>query len=122
MELFGASRCPPSGTFTPRSLQQNVTLRSSQSRPAWNLGSVRLKMPPSASFTSRKINPTTFVIREDDAFEEHPLIYVKLHPQAPIIIVSDTGCDESSEEHRNGACDTFEISSFSDITNASVFP
>ena len=59
-------------------------------------------MAPTASFTTKKINPTTFVIREDDAFGEHPLIYVKVHPKVPLVIVSDTGCDEPSEEHKDG--------------------
>ncbi|KAK4894193.1 hypothetical protein LTR27_007560 [Elasticomyces elasticus] len=55
----------------------------------------------SSSFTTKRINATTFVIREDDAYEEHPLIYAKLHSKAPVIVLSDTGCDEPSEKHKN---------------------
>ncbi|KAK5734079.1 hypothetical protein LTR17_009206 [Elasticomyces elasticus] len=55
----------------------------------------------SSSFTTKRINATTFVIREDDAFEEHPLIYAKLYPKASVIVLSDTGCDEPSEKHKN---------------------
>lgn len=59
-------------------------------------------MAPSSSFKTTRINYSTYVIREDDAFGEHPLIYVKLSQKVPVIIVSDTGCDEPSEKHRGG--------------------
>ncbi|KAK0281318.1 hypothetical protein LTR91_011635 [Friedmanniomyces endolithicus] len=55
----------------------------------------------STSFSTRRINATTFVIREDDSFAEHPLIYAKLHPKAPVIVLSDTGSDAPSEEHKH---------------------
>ncbi|KAK3726003.1 hypothetical protein LTR37_000151 [Vermiconidia calcicola] len=54
----------------------------------------------STSFTIKKINKSTFVIREDDAYKEHPLIYVKKHPKVPLIVLGDTGCDEASEKHK----------------------
>jgi len=54
----------------------------------------------SSSFTCRRINKTTFLIREHDLYNEHPFIYAKLHPTAPILILSDTGCDEPSSEHK----------------------
>lgn len=57
---------------------------------------------PSTSFTTKRINRTTFVVREDDLWEEHPLIYVKLHPLVPLVILSDTGCDEPSKKHQHG--------------------
>ncbi|WPG99000.1 Hypothetical protein R9X50_00180200 [Acrodontium crateriforme] len=57
--------------------------------------------PPSTSFTTRRINASTFVIQEDDAFGEQPLIYVKVHPKCPVIIVCDTGCDQPNEEHEH---------------------
>lgn len=56
----------------------------------------------SSSFTTWEINRTTFAIREDDAFKEHPIIYAKLHQKAPILVLSDTGTDEASEKHRKG--------------------
>ena len=56
----------------------------------------------STSFTTRKINNTTFVVLEDDLYKEQPLIYVKIHPKVPLIILSDTGCDEPSEKHKGG--------------------
>lgn len=58
-----------------------------------------------SNFTAHKINRTTFAVREDDAYKEHPLIYVKIHQKAPIIVLSDTGTDEVSEAHRNGRFD-----------------
>ena len=56
----------------------------------------------SSNFAAHRINRTTFAVREDDAFREHPLIYVKIHQTAPIIILSDTGVDEVSEKHKHG--------------------
>ncbi|KAK0944852.1 hypothetical protein LTR29_003665 [Friedmanniomyces endolithicus] len=56
---------------------------------------------PTTSFSTKRINATTFVIREDDSFAEHPLIYAKVHPKAPVIVLSDTGSDEPSEEHKH---------------------
>ncbi|KYG41221.1 hypothetical protein M433DRAFT_76285 [Acidomyces richmondensis BFW] len=52
-----------------------------------------------SSFTTRRVNRTTFVIQEDDLFVELPLIYVKLHPHNSVIILSDTGSDAPKEEH-----------------------
>jgi hypothetical protein len=57
---------------------------------------------PSTSFTTKRINKSTFVIREDDAYKEHPLIYAKVHPLVPLIILTDTGCDEPSDKHKKG--------------------
>lgn len=56
----------------------------------------------SSSFTAKRVNRTTFVIREDDFYKEHPYIFAKIHPRLPVIVLSDTGCDEPSEEHKNG--------------------
>lgn len=53
---------------------------------------------PSTSFTARRINATTFLITEDDSYDEHPFIYAKLHPTAPVLILSDTGCDSPREK------------------------
>ncbi|KAF2168443.1 hypothetical protein M409DRAFT_53122 [Zasmidium cellare ATCC 36951] len=54
-----------------------------------------------ASFKTERINKSTFLVVEDDAFREHPFIYVKIHPKAPIIVLSDTGCDEPSAKSKN---------------------
>jgi hypothetical protein len=56
----------------------------------------------STSFTTRRVNRSTFAILEDDDWKEHPLIYVKVHPLVPLIILSDTGCDEPSKKHKKG--------------------
>lgn len=56
---------------------------------------------PSSSFTTTKLNSTTYLIQEHDAYSENPFIYVKLHPKLPIIILSDTGCDEPSSQHKH---------------------
>lgn len=46
---------------------------------------------PSSSFATFKINSTTFLIIEDDKFEEKPFIYVKVYQNH--LVVTDTGCD-----------------------------
>ena len=61
-----------------------------------------LRKDLSTSFTTRRVNATTFLIREDDAYGEHPFIYVKVYAEAGVVVVSDTGCDEPAEKHRNG--------------------
>jgi hypothetical protein len=58
----------------------------------------------STSFTTKQINRSTFAIREADVYKEHPLIFVKVHPAVPLIILSDTGCDEPEEKHKHGMC------------------
>lgn len=57
---------------------------------------------PFSSFSTQKINSTTFVVEEHDAYGESPSIYVKLHPKAPVIIISDTGCDKPHEKYKDG--------------------
>jgi hypothetical protein len=92
-------------TLTPSSFMQNLSeppkrplvfAKCSPSRMELTLSDM------SSSFSSKRINSTTFVVREDDAFGEHPFIYVKVHPKAPILVLSDTGCDEASEKKKNG--------------------
>lgn len=61
--------------------------------------------PYNTSFTTKRINKTTFLIVEDDEFEEHPFIYVKVHPKLPIIILSDTGCAQPKRKiGKDGEC------------------
>lgn len=57
---------------------------------------------PDSSFTTRKLNSSTFVIMEEDAYAEHPLIYVKVHPEVPVLIIGDTGCDKASKRRSHG--------------------
>ncbi|KAF2720901.1 hypothetical protein K431DRAFT_248299 [Polychaeton citri CBS 116435] len=61
----------------------------------------RFQLPNTASFSTKRVNKTTFVVTEDDALDQYPLIYVKIHPKAPVIILSDTGCDEPSERKKS---------------------
>ncbi|KAI6819719.1 hypothetical protein KC340_g13649 [Hortaea werneckii] len=55
----------------------------------------------SSSFTTRRVNKSTFVVQEHDAYGELPLIFVKVHPTIPVVIVSDTGCDEPNKKHKD---------------------
>ncbi|GIZ41916.1 hypothetical protein CKM354_000520100 [Cercospora kikuchii] len=54
-----------------------------------------------SSFSTVKLNSTTFLIQEHDAYGERPFIYVKLPPTAPVLILTDTGCDEPDARHKN---------------------
>jgi hypothetical protein len=58
----------------------------------------------SSSFAAKKLNASTFLITEDDAYGEHPLIYVKVHPTVPVIVIGDTGCDRASKPKKHGKC------------------
>jgi hypothetical protein len=58
----------------------------------------------SSSFTTKKLNPSTFLVIEDDSYGERPFIYVKVHPAVPVIIVGDTGCDRASKPQTHGKC------------------
>ncbi|KAF2103850.1 hypothetical protein NA57DRAFT_70058 [Rhizodiscina lignyota] len=49
--------------------------------------------PPTTSFTTSRINGSTFLIVETDDYGEWPFIYAKQHPTEPILILSDTGCN-----------------------------
>jgi len=49
-------------------------------------------------FTCSRVNSTTFVIHEDDKYEEHPFIYVKIYINPPLVVLSDTGCAGGSEQ------------------------
>jgi glyoxylase-like metal-dependent hydrolase (beta-lactamase superfamily II) len=46
---------------------------------------------PIASFVSRRVNPSTFVVVEDDDYGEQPYIYVKIYKDH--LLITDTGCN-----------------------------
>ncbi|PNS18220.1 hypothetical protein CAC42_7589 [Sphaceloma murrayae] len=54
-----------------------------------------------SSFFATKINASTFAITEDDRFSEHPLLYAKIYPNRPIIVLSDTGLDSPHDRSKN---------------------
>ncbi|MCJ1339512.1 hypothetical protein MMC09_004802 [Bachmanniomyces sp. S44760] len=43
-------------------------------------------------FSDSRVNRSTLLVVENDSFEEHPFIYVKVCDSAGVIVVSDTGC------------------------------
>ncbi|RDW87541.1 hypothetical protein BP5796_03235 [Coleophoma crateriformis] len=49
------------------------------------------------SFISRRLNATTFLILEDDAYGEQPHIYVKVYPTH--LLINDTGCNTPRKKH-----------------------
>ena len=52
----------------------------------------------SSDFLSSRVNSSTFVIHEKDAFDEHPFIYVKLFEDIPLVVISDTGCGGTTKK------------------------
>ena len=58
-----------------------------------------------SSFTAKRLNASTILITEDDIYGEHPFIYVKIHPKAPVLIIGDTGCDKPSKHKTHGMQD-----------------
>jgi hypothetical protein len=59
----------------------------------------------SSSFTAKRLNASTILITEDDIYGEHPFIYVKIHPNTPVLIIGDTGCDKPSKHKTRGMQD-----------------
>jgi hypothetical protein len=51
---------------------------------------------PTTCFFANKLNDTTFVIVEDDKWNENPYIYVKLTPNSLVLI--DTGCGGAAKD------------------------
>ena len=49
-----------------------------------------MEEPVVSSFQCTRVNSTTFVVVENDKYEEHPFIYVKLYGN--LVVLSDTGC------------------------------
>lgn len=50
------------------------------------------------SFKTTRISKTTFLVTEDDKYGEQPFIYAKQHPDSPILILSDTGCNAPNKK------------------------
>jgi glyoxylase-like metal-dependent hydrolase (beta-lactamase superfamily II) len=46
---------------------------------------------PCASFISRRVNNSTFLVIEDDDYGEQPYIYIKIYEQ--YLLLTDTGCN-----------------------------
>lgn len=61
-----------------------------------------LTVMSSTSFTAKRLNTSTILIIEDDAYGEHPYIYVKIHPAVPVLIIGDTGCDKAGKNKKHG--------------------
>ncbi|KAH6669447.1 beta-lactamase-like protein [Halenospora varia] len=54
---------------------------------------------PSTSFTCKRVNPTTFLIAEDDSYGEHPYVYVKIYPE--YLLITDTGCNSPRSKEKS---------------------
>jgi glyoxylase-like metal-dependent hydrolase (beta-lactamase superfamily II) len=46
---------------------------------------------PTTSFVSRRINSSTFLVIEDDSYNEQPQIYIKIYDNH--LLITDTGCN-----------------------------
>ena len=55
-----------------------------------------LATPPTTCFSATKLNGSTFVIVEDDKWDESPYIYAKLFPSSLVLI--DTGCGGAAKD------------------------
>ncbi|KAH6869491.1 beta-lactamase-like protein [Thelonectria olida] len=51
---------------------------------------------PTTCFSASRLNDTTFVIVEDDKWNENPYIYVKLFPTSLVLV--DTGCGGAAKD------------------------
>ncbi|KAF4550605.1 Hypothetical protein D9617_16g013930 [Elsinoe fawcettii] len=54
-----------------------------------------------SSFISTRLNDSTFAITEDDRFGEHPVLYAKLYPGKPVLVLSDTGLNAPNKRSQN---------------------
>jgi glyoxylase-like metal-dependent hydrolase (beta-lactamase superfamily II) len=61
-------------------------------------------------FTCTRLNSTTFVIVEEDKWDENPFIYVKLYDNT--LVVVDTGCGGAT---KNGAPQVTSLRQFIEI-------
>ena len=50
-------------------------------------------------FACEKLNDSTFLIVEDDKYDEHPFIYAKIYLELRLIVLSDTGCGGRTRDH-----------------------
>ena len=48
------------------------------------------------TFACERLNPSTFLIVENDQYGEHPFIYAKIYQVPPLMVISDTGCGGGS--------------------------
>ncbi|MCJ1459586.1 hypothetical protein MMC28_009965 [Mycoblastus sanguinarius] len=66
-------------------------------------------------FQSFRLNTSTFVIVENDKYEEHPFIYIKIYEEPPLLLVTDTGCGggAENEDHSSSLKDFIETSPIS---------
>jgi glyoxylase-like metal-dependent hydrolase (beta-lactamase superfamily II) len=54
---------------------------------------------PTTSFVCGRINNSTFLVIEDDKFDERPYIYAKIYPNR--ILITDTGCNTPRRKDRS---------------------
>ncbi|KAL9135216.1 MAG: hypothetical protein Q9175_003600 [Cornicularia normoerica] len=52
-------------------------------------------------FVCFRLNATTYVIHENDKYEEHPFIYVKIYDNPRLVVISDTGCGGGDEDREH---------------------
>lgn len=57
---------------------------------------VEASSPPSTCFTCTQLNPTTFLIVENDQWGEMPFIYAKIY--ASVVVLIDTGCGGAARD------------------------
>ena len=83
----------------------NVVSTSSETH-AYMAGNASL----SPYFTCSRLNATTFLVKENDRYEEHPFIYVKIYDDPLLVVISDTGCGggDKGRDHYHSLKDYIE--------------
>lgn len=74
------------------------------------------------TFSCSRLNKSTFLIIQDDQYEEYPYIYVKILEIPGVIILIDTGCRPASEDARHSLCAFIEHSAIVANNNQPLNP
>jgi glyoxylase-like metal-dependent hydrolase (beta-lactamase superfamily II) len=54
---------------------------------------------PRSAFKATRLSKSTFIVKElNDIYDEHPLIYIKVIPEANTVVCIDTGCGGASKD------------------------
>lgn len=62
-------------------------------------------------FNCTRLNSDTFLIVENDHYDEHPFIYIKIYEKPSLIVISDTGCGghfDAARPSHSTLCDFLE--------------
>lgn len=75
-----------------------------------------------AAFSCSRLNKSTFLIIQDDQYEEYPYIYVKIFENPCLVVMIDTGCRPVSKDAHQSLCAFIEHSAVSANNNQPLNP